>query len=232
MGPIFSQLTKILQGVINSFVANEMKKASCDNDEGKVMNCSNRYMWIIDHGHGESTPGKRSPKLEDGTQLREYLFNRRVSKYLMEMLDENNVCYHNLVPEVEKDIKLSERVARANNVETDMPKILISIHGNAFGSDWTSPSGIETYHCKGSKKGESIAQIFQNKLAMQTGWKDRGVKTAGFYILKHTSMPAILTENGFFTNKAECKKMMSEEWCEKIATAHFEAIMEIEREGI
>jgi N-acetylmuramoyl-L-alanine amidase len=45
-------------------------------------------------------------------------------------------------------------------------------------------------------------------------------------------MPAILTENGFFTNKAECKKMMTNEWCEKIATAHFDAIMEIEREGL
>jgi N-acetylmuramoyl-L-alanine amidase len=232
VGPIFSQAAKILQSLINTFVANEIKKVSSEKNEGKTMECENRYMWLIDHGHGESTPGKRSPKFEDGTQLREYLFNRRVSKYLMEMLDENNVCYHNLVPEVEKDIKLSERVARANNVEADMPKILISIHGNAFGSDWTSPSGIETYYCKGSAKGETIAHVFQNKIAMETGWKDRGVKTAGFYILKHTSMPAILTENGFFTNKSECKKMMTDEWCQKIASAHFDAIMEIESEGL
>ena len=232
MGLIFSQAAKILQSLISTFVANEIKKASSEKSKGKTMDCKNRYMWIIDNGHGESTPGKRSPKFEDGKQLREYIFNRNVSKCLMDMLDENNVCYHNLVPEVEKDIKLSERVARANSLETDMPKILISIHGNAFGSDWTSPSGIETYCCKGSTKGKTIAHVFQNKIAMETGWKDRGVKTAGFYILKHTSMPAVLTENGFFTNKTECKKMMSDEWCQKIAAAHFDAIMEIEREGL
>ena len=232
MGPIFSQAAKILQNLISTFVSNEMKKASCEKQEGKTVNCKNRYMWIIDHGHGESTPGKRSPLFEDGTQLREYIFNRKVSSHLMRMLDENEVCYHNLVPETENDVKLSKRVSRANALKSDNPSILISVHGNAFGSDWTNPSGIETYYCKGSTKGETIAQIFQDSLALQTGWKDRGIKTAGFYILKHTSMPAILTENGFFSNKSECKKMMTDEWCEKIAAAHFDAIMLIEREGL
>lgn len=232
MGLIFSQVTKILQSLINSFVSNEMKKTACQNKEEEGMPCENRYMWIIDNGHGESTPGKRSPEFKDGSQLREYLFNRRVSAHLMELLDDARICYRNLVPELENDIPLSERVKRANEIETELPKILISIHGNAFGSDWTSPEGIETYHFTGSKTGKTLAQIFQDKLTMETGWKDRGVKNSGFYILRHTSMPAILTENGFFTNKEECKKMMSDEWCQKIAKAHFNAIQEIEREGI
>jgi len=233
VAPIFSHITKILDQLITSFVSSEMTRVSCESTEiGSDMNHKKRYAWIIDNGHGESTPGKRSPLFEDGTRLMEFDFNRRVSGRLMQLLESAGVEYHNLVPEVEPDISLSERVSRANSLETEFPQILVSIHGNAFGTQWTSPAGIETYYYCKSTKGESIADIFQNRLAMTTGWKDRGVKTANFYILKHTDMPAVLTENGFFTNKEECKKMMSDEWCDKIAHAHFDAIMEIEREGL
>ena len=233
MEHIFSQIASLIDQLaaafsfpldINSCPGNTFVKRKISHPQ--------KYLWIIDNGHGESTPGKRSPLLEDGTQLREYKFNRVVSEKLMKYLEEAGVKYFNLVPESDIDVGLYERVVRANNLESDLPKILISIHGNAFGSEWTSPSGIETYHHCKSRLGPSIANIFQNRLAMTTGWKDRGVKTASFYILKHTNMPAILTENGFFTNKEECKKMMTDFWCDKIARAHFDAIMEIESEGL
>ena len=35
---------------------------------------------ILDAGHGESTPGKRSPKTDDGRQLFEWQFTRRGGK--------------------------------------------------------------------------------------------------------------------------------------------------------
>jgi N-acetylmuramoyl-L-alanine amidase len=38
-------------------------------------------------------------------------------------------------------------------------------------------------------------------------------------------MPAILSENGFHTNKEECAKMFTKEWNEKIAQAHVNAIL-------
>jgi len=231
--PIFSHLTNWLGQLVTSFISKEISANECEfklNRDNMEHEC--KYMWIIDNGHGEDTLGKRSPLFEDGTQLLEFEFNRRISEKLMEYLSSAGVRYHNLVPEIEGDVTLSERVSRANDLESDIPLILVSIHGNAFGAQWTSPAGIETYHYCKSKKGESIADVFQNRLTMTTGWKDRGVKTANFYILKHTNMPAILTENGFFTNKQECKKMLSDDWVEKLARAHFDAIMEIEREGL
>ena len=33
---------------------------------------------VLDNGHGENTPGKRSPKLEDGSQFFEWEFNRDI----------------------------------------------------------------------------------------------------------------------------------------------------------
>lgn len=233
MTPIFSQLVKILDQLILSFSPKEIINIACDSAERRSnMIHEQRYMWIIDNGHGSSTPGKRSPVFENGSRLMEFEFNRRTTSRLIKLLDDAGIAHHNLVPEIEGDVPLSDRVDRANRLESELSQILVSVHGNAFGTQWTSPSGIETYYYCKSTKGEFIADVFQNRLAMTTGWKDRGVKSANFYILKHTNMPAVLTENGFFTNKEECKKMMTDEWCDKIARAHFDAIMEIEREGL
>ena len=45
-------------------------------------------------------------------------------------------------------------------------------------------------------------------------------------------MPAVLTENGFYNNKAEALQLMREEVRQKIADAHVAAIVEIEENGI
>ena len=45
-------------------------------------------------------------------------------------------------------------------------------------------------------------------------------------------MPAILTENGFFNNKEEGRKLLTEETRQLIADAHVDAIMEIEKFGM
>ena len=47
-------------------------------------------------------------------------------------------------------------------------------------------------------------------------------------ILKSTNSAAVLTESGFYTNKAECKKMMGDKFREFIALIHFTAMLEIE----
>jgi len=45
-------------------------------------------------------------------------------------------------------------------------------------------------------------------------------------------MPAILTENGFYTNKKQMREMNSQEGRQKIAEAHINAILEIENKGL
>ena len=40
-----------------------------------------------------------------------------------------------------------------------------------------------------------------------------------FYVLRNTNMPAVLTENGFYTNKEECALLMKSEIRQKIADA-------------
>lgn len=182
-----------------------------------------KFMWILDNGHGTDTPGKRSPLLDDGQQLPEYAFNRDVVRRLMAMMESSGLCFHQLVPE-EEDIPLGVRVERANQLKSSLPLRFVSIHANAFGQEWNSAGGVETYCFRRGTQSETLAGIFQHYLAGTTGWRNRGVKEAAFYVLKYTRMPAILTENGFYTNRGECLKMFLPAWRERIALAHLRAI--------
>jgi len=181
-----------------------------------------KFLWILDNGHGNSTAGKRSP----------ILFNRDIVKRLIEKLVSVNLNYHNLVPESSGDIPLSTRVSRANELKTSLMKIYVSIHSNAQSNDWGTASGVETFCYSKNSKSERLAKCFQSNLITTLGWKDRGVKTEPFYVLKHTRMPAILTENGFYSNLEECKMLLDNNWRDKIAEAHFIAIKEIEKKGL
>ena len=49
---------------------------------------------ILDAGHGKETPGKRSPILEDGSQLLEWEFNRDICNRIYRLLlDEDINCF-------------------------------------------------------------------------------------------------------------------------------------------
>ena len=201
-----------------------------------------RYLWCLDNGHGSQTPGKRSPVFDDGeTQLFEYEFNRDIVRRIIEALDKEGIQYFNVVPEVDIDNFLEGRVDRANNKKSDIPKIYLSIHANAapapsirqWGPD--SVHGIETWFYHGSKKGQKLAAVFQQKLIDKTSWRSRGLKSqpkGQFFVLRKTKMTAVLTENGFYNNKAQALDLMKEEVRQKIADAHVEAILEIEKNGI
>jgi N-acetylmuramoyl-L-alanine amidase len=183
---------------------------------------------IIDNGHGIDTKGKRSPD----ESLLEYEFNRWISHYLTFLLNEAKIKYYLLVPEME-DISLKERTKRVNEYCKNKSCILISIHGNGWyekdknGKEikkFNSASGIETFYYNA---GKPFADVFHSELIKDIGWKNRGVKKADFYILKYSECPAILTENGFYTNKLECELMKCNEIREVIAIAHFNAIKKI-----
>jgi N-acetylmuramoyl-L-alanine amidase len=196
-----------------------------------------RYTWCLDNGHGKQTAGKRSPKFEDGKQFLEYEFNRDLVKRVSKQLDENGVKYFIVVPEVDIDNFLEGRVDRANNFKSTLPKIFLSVHSNAFGnSGWESPSGIETWFFHDSRSGRALASVFQKHLVAKLGWKNRKLKSypgsKQFYVLRNTKMPAVLTENGFYTNKEETRLLLQDATRQKIADAHVTAILEIEKNGI
>ena len=143
-----------------------------------------RYLWLLDNGHGSLTAGKRSPVFDDGTtQLLEYEFNRDIVARIITALEKEGVNYYNVVPEVEIDNFLQGRVDRANKKKSELPKLFISVHANAAPApssrEWGSSGvhGIETWYYHGSKKGQKLASVFQQKLIEKTGWRSRGLKS-------------------------------------------------------
>lgn len=189
-----------------------------------------KYLWIWDDGHGKEAPGKRSPKFHDGHQLMEYEYNiDLVDRIIYTMTNLGMACL-DLVT-TDRDVSLHNRVRMANEYDTPLKKIYVSVHGNGWGKSWNNTNGLETFHYPGSVTGKKLAEIFQPRLVQYGGLRNRGVKSRGFYVLKYTTMPAILTENGFFTNLKEAKLMESSEFRNKMAEAHVRAAEDVEQLG-
>jgi N-acetylmuramoyl-L-alanine amidase len=170
----------------------------------------------------------------------EYKFNREIVERIVRQLKKNGVQYFIVVPEEDVDNLLEERVRRANAKTSALPRIFVSVHSNAAPAPlgkWADPniSGIETWYYHNNARGRKVASVFQKHLVAATGWKNRFIKsrpTNQFYVLRNTNMTAVLTENGFYNNKAQCMELMKEDTKDKIAAAHVDAIMEIEKHGI
>ena len=60
--------------------------------------------------------------------------------------------------------------------------------------------------------------------------KSRGVKQAGFVVLKETTMPSVLVETGFLSNRAEEAYLMTEQGQSVVAYAMLDAFEEYRRE--
>ena len=189
---------------------------------------------ILDNGHGENCAGKRSPIWDDGKQLFEWEFNRDVAKRLKAKLDAVNVETVMLVPE-DTDISLSERCKRVNKICDNIGAnncILISIHANAGGG-----TGWECYTSPGYTKADDYATMlceqFQKDFPdekMRFDYSDGDPdKEEDFYVIKHTKCPAVLTENFFMDNEKDCYKMLDNDFRQKIAEAHYKAILNMLR---
>ncbi|WP_042350752.1 N-acetylmuramoyl-L-alanine amidase [Bacillus massiliigorillae] len=174
---------------------------------------------VIDAGHGYSTAGKRSP---DG--LQEYEINRSIASYARQFLESYQNIRIIFTHSDKQDVPLQTRVKTANSLQADC---FVSIHSNAagHGTEWHSASGIETYiYNSASQKSRSLADKVQQNLIIATGLKNRGVKTADFYVLRETKMPAILVECGFMTNSVEVKLLKSETYRKACGEAIAKAI--------
>lgn len=198
----------------------------------------------LDNGHASSTKGKRSPYLCSGAEpdlpLYEYEFNRKVTAILKKKLEKSGVTVFMVCPEVDEDVALSTRYKRANNFAEDhsnLKPVFISVHANAYGNgnEWTSPRGWCAYTTKGQNNSDKLAdclydiaeEIFIPKgLSIRTdfGDGDRDFEE-NFTVIWGANMPAVLTENFFYTNVNDCKYLLSDEGLEDIAEMHYRGIL-------
>ena len=69
-----------------------------------------------------------------------------------------------------------------------------------------------------------VASLVQDQFEQRVGRHNRGVKQAGFLVLRKTAMPGILVEVGFLSNRNEEKFLASEEGQVYLASAIFRAV--------
>ena len=204
---------------------------------------------ILDCGHGmnDTTKGKYSPMLDPNefnlrdvtvyqNRFREGNFNRLIGQRLERMLKDAGFEVH-IVSDSYKDNSLNDRVNKANQIAAKYGKgicIYISIHSNAAGNgiDWNNASGVSVHCCrKSSEKSKKLARLIY-KHALDKGYNgNRSIPKDhiwynDFFVLKNTSMPAVLVENLFYDNKSDLKKLMSDEHRDVIASYLYNGILE------
>lgn len=196
-----------------------------------------KTLFILDPGHGNyvnginySKDGKYSPKFEDGTRFYEGANNRDNVRRIISHLDSIGLECVDITGGSDLDVPLKDRVALANKLSEGRKALYISIHSNAMGNGeaWYDASGISAHTSKGQTKSDIFCSILidemQQEFKDEVKWRkdmsdgDEDIED-DFYVLRKTSMPAVLIEAGFHTNKAEVKKMMSDDWKVKLVNA-------------
>lgn len=198
-------------------------------------------MVLLDNGHGNNTPGKRSPKLDDGRQLLEWSYAREIVNGIAESLKVLGIPYYIVHPENEemgnqsKDLVLRTNRANSKHLElkkNNMTSFFISVHVNAAGNGkpWSTASGWEVYIAKSaSQNSKKLAQILYSEAEKRNLRGNRSVSsdkyhTGDFWVVRKTAMPAVLTENLFMDNKENVEFLLSEEGKNTIIDLHVEGI--------
>src|SRR6266849_2276235 len=159
---------------------------------------------VIDAGHGGfdrgGIPRQRVP---------ESVMNLDVAQRLKAVLTAYG--YH-VVMTRDSDvfIPLGTRVAIANSYRD---AIFVCIHFNA--APRRSASGIETYFY--SSQSLPLASAIHYYVAGGAPTPNRGVRRRGFYVLRKTTIPAVLVECGFLTNPSEGEYAQTASYRQKLA---------------
>lgn len=166
---------------------------------------------IIDPGHGGDDPGALA---KDGSFEKDYTID--ISKRLESLLTESG-AHVMMCRSGDQNPSLEERTKMAN---VNDPDVFISVHINSFFSPFSG--GTETYYYK--YKDEALAKAVHQALVDQLQFSDKGLKRARLYVLRNSTVPAVLVEPLFITNRKELALLEQPYFRQKIADALFEGI--------
>ena len=177
----------------------------------------NKFSVVIDPGHGGSDPGA----IGIGG-IKETDVVLEVSKIVKKLLSEQGVNVV-LTRKNEIDLDLPLRVSFANKTDAD---IFVSIHANASRGKRRDINGLETFYYRGGR-GRLLAKKIQKQiLRVSPGSPDRGVKQGRYYVIKNTSMPAVLVEIGFLTGRLDARRLEKTAHRKRLAYAIAKGILE------
>ena len=183
----------------------------------EVTQMPKKFKVCIDAGHGGSDPGA----------IWGNLYEKNINLKIANMLKDYLEPYVDVVMTRTTDITLSleERARIANDADVDL---YFSVHCNSASN--TAAKGWECYIISKGGKAEILANKIRAKIFLNTSLplKDRGIKTASYYVLRYTDAPAVLVENAFLSNSDDRNNILKSDInLNYLATCYSEAILEL-----
>ena len=177
-----------------------------DTDEPDAPDTVSGPLVVLDAGHGGSDPGTQAEGLDEKD------LNLVVERRVAELLTAAGV---RVVRTRTTDVyvTLADRAQLANDLGADL---FVSIHTNASASS-SAFHGVETYYLSGEQDSRALAYTLHQSVLAATGAHNNGLRTAGYYVLRHTDMAAALVEMGYVTNDADLANLKSDAYREKLA---------------
>jgi stage II sporulation protein D len=170
--------------------------------------------FVIDAGCGDE-----EGKLQQVNGLNEKDINLDIVLRLSRLLQNDGAAIR-LTREGNENVALSDRAAISN---TEKPEVFISILQNFFAS--AGVSGTEIYHFRGDKESERLSKLIIDEVCSAIGSKNRGVRTAEFYLLRQVRASAIILQLLYITNPDDAEKLADPLVRQKVAEAIHRAIL-------
>ena len=171
---------------------------------------ANKKYVVIDAGHGGTDYGA----IRNGINEKDITLD--ISKRVQAGLEKKG---YNVAMTRTDDtyVSLQDRVEFS---EIFNPDIFVSIHVNSSNSE--SPTGLETHYYKDNSL--TLAKHIHASMLNNINSKDRGLFKSKFYVINHTTAPAILVEIGFISNQNERAQLVTESRKNATAKAIIEGI--------
>lgn len=187
-----------------------------------VVSLEKGHIVMLDPGHGGYDPGaitnqgvyEKSINLQIAQKVKEMLGPSGIGVFLTREEDIDYVPDGVKGKTTKKQIDLNRRIEMAKEVNADL---FVSLHVNATATG--QDSGAETFYHYKSESGERLAELVQQELIKIPGMNRRIVKPGDFYIIKNTSMPAVIVEVGYLSSFKEQKKLQQSWYQEQLARA-------------
>lgn len=178
---------------------------------------------FIDQGHNPETVNAGA----EGFGLREQDITYNVGIYLRDILN-NDPRFEartsrNSPTEILGYNNTSSLQARVEMANSWPANYFISLHCNA--SDNPNYNGTEVYVEREYSQAYYLAEYVLNSIVNRVGTRDNGVRiNPSLYVLRRTTMPAILVEMGYITNYDDAMKLRDDQY--QFAYAIYEGLLE------
>lgn len=170
---------------------------------------------ILDPGHGGTDTGCCSAAGDN-----ESTYVLEIVKLVKNLLEPHVEVL--LTRDDDSYVSLRERCILANTEECDL---YVSMHTNS--ADNTSAQGYEIFTSRGQTMADELAlKLASRHIESFPAQRNRGIREAGYYVLKFTKCPAALIEFGFFSNPAEAKWLQMDDTKRRLARSVANGILD------